>query len=164
MTRQYQYLPRLSLSQARAHMQVTEGPNAGKLALLDFGLVAEVPAADREAMVSATIHLGNRDWNALIDDFIALGFLPPASDRGRIIPVMDTVLSPYLRGGGAKAFNFQVSSADLAVLPETSVLCRDGCNPGLTLRLRELVPHKSSTNRGNELERSASCSGDMRTS
>jgi len=40
--------------------QVTHGPNAGKLALLDFGLVAEVPAADREAMVSATIHLGNR--------------------------------------------------------------------------------------------------------
>lgn len=88
--------------------QVTEGPNAGKLALLDFGLVAEVPKADREAMVSATIHLGNRDWDALIDDFIALGFLPTDSDRGRIIPVMDKVLSPYLRGGGAKAFNFQV--------------------------------------------------------
>ncbi|CAK0781480.1 hypothetical protein CVIRNUC_005384 [Coccomyxa viridis] len=94
-------------------MKVTEGPNAGKLALLDFGLVAEVPAADREAMVSATIHLGNRDWNALIDDFIALGFLPGGSDRGRIIPVMDTVLSPYLRGGGAKAFNFQMLSQDL---------------------------------------------------
>ncbi len=32
--------------------QVTEGPHAGKLALLDFGLVAEIPAEDREAMVS----------------------------------------------------------------------------------------------------------------
>ena len=89
-------------------MQVTEGPNAGKLALLDFGLVAEVPQADRDAMVSATIHLGNRDWDALIDDFIALRFLPANSDRGLIIPIMDKVLSPYLRGGGAKAFNFQV--------------------------------------------------------
>lgn len=108
-------MPGSPLSQPGAHVQVTEGPNAGKLALLDFGLVAEVPAADREAMVSATIHLGNRDWNALIDDFIALGFLPAASDRGRIIPVMDTVLSPYLRGGGAKAFNFQVSGADLTL-------------------------------------------------
>ena len=104
-------LAQAALVSARAYVQVTEGPNAGKLALLDFGLVAEVPAADREAMVSATIHLGNRDWAALIDDFIALGFLPPGSDRGRIIPVMDTVLSPYLRGGGAKAFNFQVSVA-----------------------------------------------------
>jgi hypothetical protein len=43
-------------------LKVTEGPSAGKLALLDFGLVAEVPAPDREAMISATIHLANRDW------------------------------------------------------------------------------------------------------
>ena len=89
-------------------MKVTEGPNAGKLCLLDFGLVAEVPVADREAMVSATIHLANRDWGSLIDDFVALDFLPADCDRGVIIPVMDRVLSPYLRGGGAKSFNFQV--------------------------------------------------------
>lgn len=55
---------------------MASGPDAGKLALLDFGLVAEIPAYDREAMVSATIHLANRDWGALVDDFIALGFLP----------------------------------------------------------------------------------------
>lgn len=41
-------------------LKVTEGPHAGKLALLDFGLVAEIPPVDREAMVSATIHLANR--------------------------------------------------------------------------------------------------------
>ena len=75
--------PRLPL------MQVTEGPHAGKLALLDFGLVAEIPVSDRQAMVSATIHLANRDWNGLINDFIDLQFLPPNSDRGLIIPVMD---------------------------------------------------------------------------
>ncbi|KAK9828554.1 hypothetical protein WJX72_000728 [[Myrmecia] bisecta] len=94
-------------------LKVTEGPNAGKLALLDFGLVAEVPPADREAMISATIHLANRDWDGLIDDFVALGFLPFGCDRGLIIPVMEKVLSPYLRGGGAKAFNFTALSQDL---------------------------------------------------
>lgn len=36
--------------------------------------------------MSATIHLANRDWDALIDDFIALGFLPAGCDRGVIIP------------------------------------------------------------------------------
>eukprot|EP00798_Chlamydomonas_sp_ICE-L_P018062 gene18062-24485_t len=56
-------------------LKITEGPNAGKLALLDFGLVAEIPIADREAMVSAVVHLANRDWGALVDDFIALKFL-----------------------------------------------------------------------------------------
>ena len=28
-------------------LKVTEGPHTGKLALLDFGLVAEIPLADR---------------------------------------------------------------------------------------------------------------------
>ena len=31
--------------------------------------------------MSATIHLANRDWAALIDDFVALNFLPPDCDR-----------------------------------------------------------------------------------
>jgi predicted unusual protein kinase regulating ubiquinone biosynthesis (AarF/ABC1/UbiB family) len=56
--------------------QVTSGPYEGKLALLDFGLVAEIPSSDRQSMVSATIHLANRDWDALIGDFVDLGFLP----------------------------------------------------------------------------------------
>ena len=60
--------------------------------------------------VSATIHLANRDWDALIDDFIALNFLPQDADRALILPVMERVLSPYLRGGGAKSFNFQALS------------------------------------------------------
>ena len=31
-------------------------------------------------------------------------------DRGVIVPVMERVLGPYLRGGGAKAFNFSALS------------------------------------------------------
>lgn len=94
-------------------LKVTEGEHAGKLALLDFGLVAEIPARDREAMVAATIHLANKNWGAVVEDFVKLGFLPEDADRRVIIPVMDRVLSPYLKGGGAKAFNFQMLSQDL---------------------------------------------------
>lgn len=94
-------------------LKVTEGPDAGKLCLLDFGLVAEVPPEDRKAMISATIHLANRDWDALVDDFVALNFLPVNCDRGVITPVMSRVLGPYLKGGGAKSFNFQALSQDL---------------------------------------------------
>lgn len=101
-------------------LKVTSGPDAGKLCLLDFGLVAEVPEPDREAMVSATIHLANRDWASLVDDFVALDFLPADCDRGVIIPVMDRVLSPYLAGGGAKAFNFQVSYQAISCSAETN--------------------------------------------
>ena len=61
-------------------------------------------------MVSATIHLTNRDWDALIGDFVDLGFLPGDCDRRRIVPVMERVLGPYLSGGGARAFNFTALS------------------------------------------------------
>lgn len=73
--------PAASILDTAPLLQVTAGTNAGKLALLDFGLVAEVPPADREAMISATIHLANRDWNGLITDFINLKFLPLNSNR-----------------------------------------------------------------------------------
>lgn len=65
-------------------LHLPAGPDAGKLCLLDFGLVAEIPSYDRQVMVSATIHLANRDWGALVDDFIALRFLPrDAGERPR---------------------------------------------------------------------------------
>ena len=91
-------------------LKITEGEDAGKLALIDFGLVATIPEPDRRSMVSATVHLANRNWDALVGDFADLGFLPPDADRGLIIPVMERVLSPYLKGGGAKSFNFSMLS------------------------------------------------------
>ena len=60
--------------------------------------------------MSATIHLANRDWDSLVDDFVMLGFLPRNANRSVILPVMERVLTPYLRGGGAKSFNFQALS------------------------------------------------------
>ena len=42
------------------------------LALIDFGLIARVREEDRDAMVSALVHLANRDYGKLIDDFIGL--------------------------------------------------------------------------------------------
>ncbi len=44
---------------------------------------------------------------------MALDFLPDSCDRAVIVPVMERVLGPYLRGGGARAFNFQALSQDL---------------------------------------------------
>lgn len=45
------------------------------------------------------------------------------ASAGLIIPVMDRVLGPYLRGGGAKAFNFQALSTDLLVRSRGSSCC-----------------------------------------
>ena len=72
-----------------------------KLALLDFGLVAQVEQKDMDTMVSAIIHLANRDYKSLVDDFIDLEILPSDCDRALVEPLMDKALTPYVKGGGA---------------------------------------------------------------
>jgi predicted unusual protein kinase regulating ubiquinone biosynthesis (AarF/ABC1/UbiB family) len=76
----------------------------GKLALLDFGLVARLQQSDMDAIVSAVIHLANRDYAALVDDFVELGILPADCDRALVVPLMDKALTPYVKGGGAKRY------------------------------------------------------------
>jgi len=75
-----------------------------KLALIDFGLVAQVRQEDMDSMVSAIIHLANKDYASLVDDFIDLAILPADCNRQKVIPLMDKALSPYVKGGGAKQY------------------------------------------------------------
>jgi aarF domain-containing kinase len=75
-----------------------------KLALIDCGLMASIDENDREKMISAIIHLANKDYPSLVDDFIQLEILPQDSNRAAIIPLMDKALSPYVKGGGAKKY------------------------------------------------------------
>lgn len=78
--------------------------DGAKLALIDCGLMASVAEEDRDNMISALIHLANKDYPALVDDFMNLNILPPDSNRAAIIPLMDKALSPYVAGGGAKKY------------------------------------------------------------
>lgn len=79
-------------------------PDGARLALIDCGLMATIDPNDRDNMISALIHLANKDYPALVDDFMNLGILPPDSNRAAIIPLMDKALSPYVKGGGAKKY------------------------------------------------------------
>ena len=56
----------------------------GKLALIDFGLVASLEQEDMDSIVSAIVHLSNKDYAALVDDFIRLSILPPDCDRSKV--------------------------------------------------------------------------------
>lgn len=40
--------------------------------MLDFGLMARLSQDDMDAMVSSVVHIANRDYAALIDDFVSL--------------------------------------------------------------------------------------------
>lgn len=75
-----------------------------ELALIDCGLMAEINEVDRDFMISAVIHLANKDYASLVDDFIKLQILPEDTNRVAVIPLMDKALSPYVKGGGAKKY------------------------------------------------------------
>mmetsp|Transcript_3733 Transcript_3733/g.10579 ORF Transcript_3733/g.10579 Transcript_3733/m.10579 type:complete len:910 (-) Transcript_3733:115-2844(-) len=75
-----------------------------ELALIDCGLMAEINEVDRDFMISAVIHLANKDYASLVDDFIQLKILPQDTNRAAVIPLMDKALSPYVKGGGAKKY------------------------------------------------------------
>lgn len=83
-------------------------PEGDVVALIDCGLMANIDATDRDRMISAVIHLANKDYASLVDDFMELNILPRDSDRRTIIPLMDKALSPYVKGGGAKRYEEEV--------------------------------------------------------
>ena len=83
----------------------------GQLAILDFGLVARVRSEDQDTMINAIVHLANKDFPSLVDDFIDLEILPRDTSRGTVVPLMDKALSPYIAGGGAKKFEERVRAS-----------------------------------------------------
>ena len=88
------------------NLLLLDEPNeeGNELAIIDCGLVANIGEEDRDYMISAVIHLANKDYASLVDDFIRLKILPADSNRAAIIPLMDKALSPYVMGGGAKKY------------------------------------------------------------
>lgn len=78
------------------------------MALIDCGLMASIDKEDQDHMISAVIHLANKDYASLVDDFIKLNILPADCDRPVIIPLMDKALSPYVKGGGAKKYEAEL--------------------------------------------------------
>jgi predicted unusual protein kinase regulating ubiquinone biosynthesis (AarF/ABC1/UbiB family) len=51
----------------------------GKLALIDFGLCAEVPLPDTRTLTLSIVHMMQGDMAGMIDDAIELDFLPPGN-------------------------------------------------------------------------------------
>lgn len=71
----------------------------GQLAYLDFGMMGEVDERIRRGLIQATLHLVNREYSALADDFITLGMLPEDSNKEEIVPALTSVFAQALAGG-----------------------------------------------------------------
>eukprot|EP00930_Biecheleria_cincta_P055389 TRINITY_DN41711_c0_g1_i1.p1 TRINITY_DN41711_c0_g1~~TRINITY_DN41711_c0_g1_i1.p1 ORF type:complete len:509 (-),score=66.50 TRINITY_DN41711_c0_g1_i1:228-1754(-) len=87
-----------------------------QLVLIDFGLVARIEKPDMNRLALATVHLIRGDHIRLFDDIVALGFLPPDSDREAILGVLSHVLDLTVQAGSdmrSRVKNFKTVSDDL---------------------------------------------------
>jgi len=48
----------------------------GRLAILDFGLMTQIDSNIKYGMIEAISHLIHRDYEAIVEDFVTLDFIP----------------------------------------------------------------------------------------
>ncbi|EKQ67902.1 putative unusual protein kinase [Leptolyngbyaceae cyanobacterium JSC-12] len=78
----------------------------GKLAYLDFGMMSEVKPYQRYGLIEAVVHMVNRDFEGLANDYVKLEFLTPDTDLTPIIPALRTVFNHAL-GASVAELNFK---------------------------------------------------------
>jgi predicted unusual protein kinase regulating ubiquinone biosynthesis (AarF/ABC1/UbiB family) len=87
----------------------------GKLAYLDFGMMSEVKPYQRYGLIEAVVHLVNRDFAGLANDYVNLEFLTPDTDLTPIIPALANVFSNAL-GASVAELNFKSITDQLSAL------------------------------------------------
>ena len=87
----------------------------GKLAYLDFGMMSEVKAYQRYGLIEAVVHLVNRDFEGLGQDYIKLEFLTPDTDLTPIIPALASVFNNAL-GASVAELSFKSITDQLSQL------------------------------------------------
>lgn len=88
---------------------------SGKLAYLDFGMMSEIEPQQRYGLINAIVHIVNRDFEALVQDYVQLGFLSPGTDVTPIVPALATVFNNAL-GASVAELNFQSIVNQLSAL------------------------------------------------
>ncbi|CAN5616922.1 hypothetical protein BH10CYA1_BH10CYA1_13060 [soil metagenome] len=66
----------------------------GRIGIFDFGMVGRLTPELKQHLVSALVHVIQRDYRGLIDDFVGMGFLNTDVDRGALFadlsPIIET--------------------------------------------------------------------------
>jgi predicted unusual protein kinase regulating ubiquinone biosynthesis (AarF/ABC1/UbiB family) len=61
------------------------------------GMMGEVEPSVRQALIRATLHLVNREYERLAEDFVVLGLLPPGTDMDDVLPALSGEAGSSLR-------------------------------------------------------------------
>jgi predicted unusual protein kinase regulating ubiquinone biosynthesis (AarF/ABC1/UbiB family) len=87
----------------------------GKLAYLDFGMMSEIKPPQRYGLIEAIVHVVNRDFENLAQDYVKLEFLTPDTDLTPIIPAFAKVFSEA-EGATVAELNIKSITDDLSEL------------------------------------------------
>ncbi len=80
--------------------------HSGRMAYIDFGMMDQLEETTKENLVDAVVHLINKDYLDLAEDFVKLGFLTPETDILPIVPALESVLGDII-GEKVRDFNFK---------------------------------------------------------
>jgi len=64
----------------------------GRMAYIDFGMMDQLDENTKETLIDAIVHLINKDYTDLAEDYVKLGFLSPEVDIRPIVPALETLL------------------------------------------------------------------------
>ena len=78
----------------------------GRLAYLDFGMMSRIKPYQRYGLIEAVVHLVNRDFESLAQDYVKLDFLTPDTDLRPIVPALANVFGNAL-GATVAELNFK---------------------------------------------------------
>lgn len=78
----------------------------GKLAYLDFGMMSRIKPYQRYGLIEAVVHLVNRDFESLSEDYVKLDFLTAETDLKPIVPALANVFGNAL-GASVAELNFK---------------------------------------------------------
>lgn len=78
----------------------------GRMAYIDFGMMDQLDESMKETLVDSIVHLVNKDYPELAEDYVRLGFLTPETDIRPIIPALESVWGDAI-GKNVGEFNFK---------------------------------------------------------
>ncbi len=87
----------------------------GRMAYIDFGMMDQLEEETKEIIASSVVQLINKDYQALADDFVKLGFLTADTDITPIIPALERVLGNAMEQSVGD-FNFRTITDDFSEL------------------------------------------------
>lgn len=87
----------------------------GRMAYIDFGMMDQLTEEAKETIASSVVQLINRDYKALAEDFVKLGFLTPETDIMPIVPALEKVFGNAI-GQSVSNFNFKTVTDDFSEL------------------------------------------------